>query len=262
MKRASISNRNLLSVILLVLILWGIINFDWKDPILHPGGADTLLDFLAAAIRPELSSTFILLVIQSAWTTVTYAVAGLCLGILVGIFSATTALWVGRRDKVINRLCVSSIRIFLGFLRAVHELVWAWLFIVAFGLTPMAAILALAIPYGGMLGRVYYDTLLVAPEPPIRAIQSTGASDLKVLIHGHLPLALPDLVSYTFYRFECAIRAAAVMGFVGIGGLGMQIELSLSDLLFNEVWTLLYAMIFLVVVVDVWSSVIRKNLTK
>ena len=252
----------LLSVILIGLVLWSLGNVKWNDPILHPGGIDTFRDFLKASIRPELSATFILLVIQSAWTTVTYAVAGLCLGILVGIFSAMSALWAGRKEKLINRLYVAAIRVFLGFFRAVHELIWAWLFIIGFGLTPMAAILALAIPYGGILGRVYYDSLLVAPEPPLRALQSTGASDLKVLIHGHLPLVLPNLVSYTFYRFECAIRAAAVMGFVGIGGLGMQIELSLLDLLFNEVWTLLYAMILLIVIVDVWSSLIRKTLTK
>jgi phosphonate transport system permease protein len=252
----------MLSVILIGLVLWSLSNVKWNDPIFHPGGTDTFRDFLEASIRPELSAAFILLVIQSAWTTVTYAVAGLCLGMLVGIVSAMTALWAGRKEKSINRFYVAAIRIFLAFLRAVHELVWAWLFIIGFGLTPMAAILALAIPYGGILGRVYYDSLLIAPEPPIRALQLTGATDLKILIYGQLPLVFPNLVSYTFYRFECAIRAATVMGFVGIGGLGMQIELSLSDLLFNEVWTLLYAMIFLIVVVDVWSSVIRKTLTK
>ncbi len=75
-------------------------------------------------------------------------------------------------------------------------------------------------------------------------------------------MALPDMLSYSFYRFECAIRAAAIMGFVGIGGLGMQIQLSLGDLFYNEVWTLLYALIGLVLLVDVWSTWLRRSLTQ
>ena len=74
-------------------------------------------------------------------------------------------------------------------------------------------------------------------------------------------MALPDMVSYTFYRFECAIRSAAIMGFVGVGGLGMQIQLSLLDLYFNEVWTLLFTLVGLVLVVDLWSSWVRRHLT-
>ena len=74
-------------------------------------------------------------------------------------------------------------------------------------------------------------------------------------------MALPDMLSYSFYRFECAIRSAAIMGFVGVGGLGMQIHLSLTDLRYNEVWTLLYMLVGLVVLVDVWSSWVRRYLT-
>ena len=81
-----------------------------------------------------------------------------------------------------------------------------------------------------------------------------------MLIYGRLAMALPDMLSYTFYRFECAIRAAAIMSFVGIAGLGYQIQLSLDDLLYGQVWTLLFFLIFLVVVVDVWSTVVRRRL--
>ena len=73
-------------------------------------------------------------------------------------------------------------------------------------------------------------------------------------------MALPELVSYTFYRFECAIRAAAIMSFVGIRGLGYEIQLSLNDLLFSQVWTLMLFMVALVMVVDMWSSRLRRSL--
>jgi phosphonate transport system permease protein len=73
-------------------------------------------------------------------------------------------------------------------------------------------------------------------------------------------MAFPDMLSYTFYRFECAIRSAAILSFVGIQGLGYQIQLSLHDLLFNQVWTLMLALMGLVVVVDLWSTRVRRSL--
>ena len=73
-------------------------------------------------------------------------------------------------------------------------------------------------------------------------------------------MAMPDLLGYTFYRFECAIRAAAIMSFVGIQGLGYQMQISLQDLLFNQVWTLLLFMVGIIVVVDMWSTRVRRSL--
>ena len=124
----------------------------------------------------------------------------------------------------------------------------------------MAAILALAIPYGGILGRIYSEILTDVPERPLQALRISGASEVKVLMYGRLAMALPDMLSYTFYRFECAIRAAAIMSFVGIAGLGYQIQLSLDDLLYGQVWTLLTFLVLLILVVDVWSTVVRRRL--
>ena len=83
---------------------------------------------------------------------------------------------------------------------------------------------------------------------------------MAVLAYGRIPIALPDLLSYTFYRFECTIRAAAIMSFVGIRGLGFEIQLSLQELLFSQVWTLMLFLVGLVVLVDLWSSKVRRSL--
>ncbi|MBI4298002.1 MAG: ABC transporter permease subunit, partial [Chloroflexi bacterium] len=155
---------------------------------------------------------------------------------------------------------IAGTRFLLAFLRSVHELVWAWLFVVAIGLSPMAAVLALAIPYGGILGRIYSEILTDVPPQPLRALRAVGASPWKVLLYGRLPMALPDMLSYTYYRLECGIRAVAIMSFVGIGGLGYQIQLSLADLHYDQVWTLLYFLVALIVLVDLWSSVVRRRL--
>ena len=152
------------------------------------------------------------------------------------------------------------VRLFLAGIRSIHELVWAVLFVTAFGLSPLAAILAIALPYGGILGRIYADLFNDVPDPPLQALRASGASPLRVLLYGRLPMALPDLLGYTFYRLECAIRAAAIMSFVGIRGLGYEIQLSLHDLLFNQVWTLMLFMVALVMVVDMWSSRLRRSL--
>ena len=92
------------------------------------------------------------------------------------------------------------------------------------------------------------------------ALRSAGASSWQTLVFGRLPMCTPDLVSYTFYRFECSIRSAAILSFVGIRGIGYEIQLSLGDLLFSQVWTLLLALLAIVALVDFWSGRVRQSL--
>ena len=228
---------------------------------MHPGGLASIGQFFQTAISPELSGEFLTLTISSAWKTVAYAVAGICLAVALGLPLGVLASGVLTRNSRAKISGVAGFRFLLGAMRSVHELIWAWFFVAAVGLFPAAAILALAIPYAGILGRIYADILNDVPAAPLRALRASGASEAKILLYGRLPMALPDMLSYTFYRFECAIRSAAIMGFVGVGGLGMQIQLSLSDLYYPEVWTLLYAMVALVLLVDLWSSWVRRYLT-
>ena len=254
--------RGMLTLLLGVAFIWSLTSVNWTDSIVHPGGVSAIGEFFKAALAPEMSGSFLRLTLESAWTTVAYAVAGICLAVFLGFPLGVLASGVLTRASSMRVTEVIGFRLLLGVLRAIHELVWAWLFVVALGLSPTAAILALALPYGGILGRIYADILNDVSQEPLRALRSSGASEWKVLLYGQLPMALPDMVSYSFYRFECALRAAAIMGFVGIGGLGMQIQLSLNDLLYNEVWTLLYALIGLIFLVDVWSNWIRRSITQ
>jgi len=253
--------RGFLTLLLAGAFLWSLSAVDWGGSLVHPGGLSALGEIAAAAFTPELSAGFVRLAFESAWTTLAYAVAGICLALALGFPLGVLASGVLARSGATRLAQVSAFRFVLGFFRAIHELVWAWLFVVALGLSPMAAILALAIPYGGILGRIYADILNDVPQEPLRALRSSGASELKVLFYGRLPMALPDMVGYSFYRLECAVRAAAIMGFVGIGGLGLQLQLSLNDLHYDEVWTLLYALIGIIVVVDAWSTWLRRSLT-
>ena len=184
------------------------------------------------------------------------------LAVAIGFPLGVAASGVLLRRSRVRSVSVATARLLLAMLRSAHELVWAWLFVVAIGLSPMAAVLALALPYAGILGRLYADFLNDVPENPLRALRSAGASQVGILAYGRVPMALADMLSYTFYRFECGIRSAAIPSFVGIPGIGYQIQLSLGELFYDQVWTLLFFLIALIVAVDVWSSFVRRSLTR
>ena len=255
-----IESRGFLTVLLLAALAWSVAAVDWGDPLIHSGGVTSILEFLRALLTPELSPSFLKVTLVATWRTVAYAVAGITLAVALGFPLGVVASGVLARSARTRWPSVVGTRFFLAIIRSIHELAWAWLFVVAIGLSPMAAILALAIPYGGILGRIYSDILQDVPAEPLQALRASGASEWKVLLYGRLPMALPDMLSYTFYRFECAIRAATIMGFVGIGGLGYYILLSLDDLLYSEVGTLLLILIGLIAVVDMWSTAARRRL--
>ncbi|MFL6559118.1 MAG: PhnE/PtxC family ABC transporter permease, partial [Bacillus sp. (in: firmicutes)] len=176
----------------------------------------------------------------------------------VGVLASGT-LTSSRVARLTSKICFRGI---LGFTRSIHELIWTWLFVAAIGLSPYAAIFALAIPYGGILGRIFADMLNDVPEQPITSLKSAGATKLQILIYGYFPLVWADMISYTMYRFECAIRSSAIMSFVGLGGLGYQIQLSLADLKYDQVWSYVFFLIGLVILVDIWSNFVRKGLTE
>ena len=221
-----------------------------------------MLQILEGLIHPDLSPDVMFLGIKSAWITLAYAVAGMSLAIIyafiVGILASGT-LTSSKISRIISKVFFRGV---LGFTRSIHELIWAWLFVAAVGLSPYAAILALAIPYGGILGRIFADMLTDIPEEPIKSLKLAGASKLQTLVYGYLPLVWADIISYTMYRFECAIRSSAIMSFVGLGGLGYQIQLSLADLKYDQVWAYVFFLIALVLFVDIWSNFVRKSLTE
>jgi phosphonate transport system permease protein len=134
-------------------------------------------------------------------------------------------------------------------LRGVPELVWALLFVRVFGLGAAAGVLALGITYGGMLGKVYGEILESTDAAP-RSLLEAGSGRLAALAYGLLPNAARELVSYTVYRWECAVRASVVMGFVGAGGLGQLMDQSMKMLNGGEAATILATFLVLVLAAD------------
>ena len=255
-----LESRRVVTLILVGAFLWSAASVDWSAGIVHGGGLAAVGEIAVGLLTPDVSLDVLAKAAAGAWRTVAYAVAGLTVALAIGFPLGVLGSGVLNRSAVARRVNVGGVRGVLALLRAVHELVWAWLFVAALGLSPMAAVLALGLPYGGILGRVYAELLLDVPEGPLRALRSAGASEWEVFWHGRLPMVLPDLLSYTFYRLECGIRSAAILGFVGLGGLGFEVQIALADLDFSRAWTFILTLIALVLAVDAWSSTVRRRL--
>lgn len=254
--------KGILTILLVLIFVWSLFSVSWGTDLLHPGGRATLRQIGSSLLHPDLSPRILKLALIAAWRTLAYAVAGMTIAFLFAFILGILASGVLAKSSTNRRASKAIFRGILGFMRAIHELTWAWLFVAAVGLTPFAAIFALAIPYGGALGRIYADILNDVSKEPIKALKTAGASRLQLLLYGYLPMAKVDMISYTMYRFECAVRSSTIMSFVGLGGLGFEIQLALQDLNYNEVWTFMFFLTALVLLIDIWSNVLRRGLTE
>ena len=261
-EKASVKNKilikKILFLILPVIILITSIKTagSWSD-VVHSGGIKTLQEILKAGIAPDLSKSIVLIALDAAIKTLAYAIAGLSLALVLAFVFGTLASGVILKPSSRKSIIIIFFRFLLSGMRSIHELIWAWFFVAAMGFSPFSAIFAIAISYGGTLGRIFADMLNDVPQNPLEGLKSSGATRLQLFIYGFLPSSVPNMLSYTLYRLECAVRSSAIMSFVGLGGLGYQIHLSLNDLEYNEVWTFIYFLIGLVVLIEVMSNSIR-----
>ncbi|WP_233246650.1 phosphonate ABC transporter, permease protein PhnE [Chromobacterium sp. Panama] len=213
----------------------------------------SLARFAAGFLPPAHDGDFLKEVAKETATTLAVASAGLCLAMLLGAplaFATSRALDDHQLTAIRPRRTVlaaqSLLRGLMVWLRGVPDIVWALLFVRAAGLGSLPAVLALGLAYGGMLGKVYAEILESQPRAPAQALAAAGASRWQRLCWALWPQALPELISYSVYRWECAIRASAVMGFVGAGGIGQLLDSSLKMLNGGEVGALLLVFLLLV----------------
>jgi phosphonate transport system permease protein len=142
----------------------------------------------------------------------------------------------------------------------VPEVVWALLAVPFAGLGPAPAVLAIGIAYGGMLAKVYSEQLESVDPRPVTALESVGAGRFQAFLFGILPQASGEMTSYTAYRFECAVRASALMGFVGAGGLGQQIESAHTDGNYAEMMSGVLVLMAFVFLIEALSDGIKRRL--
>ncbi|MFQ5850440.1 MAG: phosphonate ABC transporter, permease protein PhnE [Candidatus Binatia bacterium] len=234
-------------------------------------GREHLWKFITGMFPPELSWNFLSLMFRPALETIQISVMGTLFAVIIGFplgLLATSSLsfrGILNEAEVQGSYTRFGVRFSVYFLargilslfRCIPEFVWAFMFVRAVGLGPFPGVLAIGVAYGGMLGKVYSEIFEAVDYQPLEALLSTGASKLQIFFYGWFPQVLPNFTSYTLYRWECAVRASAILGLVGAGELGQQIAISMRMFNFNEVITLLAILFFMVAVVDYISARVR-----
>jgi phosphonate transport system permease protein len=213
-----------------------------------------MLQFAVGFYPPDTSPEFVQRVTRGAAETLAISAIGTLLAALAGVLLALPAS--GRWGRWLRL----PTRLLLNVLRSIPELVWAVFMVLAAGLGPFAGCLALAVHTSGVLGRLFAETLENAPPEPARALREAGGGATIAFLYGTLPVVLPQFTSYALYRWEYNIRMAAVLGFVGAGGLGQLLYVSLSVFKTHEAATVLLVMIAIVTVVDALSAWLRRFL--
>src|SRR5699024_8735317 len=137
-----------------------------------------------------------------------------------------------------------------GLPRGIHEVIWGLFLVSVLGRDPIVGVLAIAIPFGAITAKVYAEMIDESARGPYQALRECGAGRLTCLVYAVLPQTLPGLMSYAFYRFECSIRSAVILGMIGVGGLGFQLSMSFQGLQYGEMWTLIYVLIGVCAVTD------------
>jgi len=215
--------------------------------------------FVAEFFPPDTSPEFLRKVAVGAWETLAMSALGTGLAAVAGLALALPASRLHEGDAARAR---SLTRLVLNALRSIPELVWAALLLISAGLGPFAGTLALALHTTGVLGRLFAEAIENAPPGPGTALRTHGVGNARVFLYATLPQVLPQLMSYTLYRWENNIRAAAVLGVVGAGGLGQLLAFHMGLFQMNKTATLLGAMLLMVAVVDASSHAARRWLTR
>ena len=224
------------------------------------------LRFLGDFFPPKIEGEFLLMVAKETWRTVAIASAGIALALLLAIPMALLSVRVlsvsaltGKMDKL-PAVFRTLLRWLMVALRSVPELIWALVFVRVVGLGPTAGVIAIALTYGGMLGKVYAEILESGDAQVTQTLLRNGARPMQAFFYGLLPQNAAELTSYTVYRWECAIRSSAVLGFVGAGGLGQQMDASMKMFNGAEVSTMLVVFMLLVWLADATSAWLRRAL--
>jgi len=227
--------------------------------LLAPASRDSMAQYAAEFLHPDLSPDFLMRLARGALETLAMSVLGtLIAAVIAGVLCLPAARFDGRTPARWR----APARLLFNGLRAIPELVWASLLLVAAGLGPMSGTLALGLHTSGVFGRLFAEALENAPPGPAQALRVQGTRESMVLLYATLPQLGPQLLSYVLYRWENNIRAAAILGVVGAGGLGQMLAFHLGLFQNSRAASVIGAMVLLVYAVDLASYAIRQAMIR
>ena len=246
------------AVLLLVIASFWSLNLKWAQ-FLSLDAFVRMGKFLGELLHPETHPAFLRKLLTASLETLAMSGLGTLLAVLLGLALALPASKTYAGDPARWR---APTRLVLNALRSIPELVWASLLLIAAGLGPFAGTLALGLHTAGVLGRLFAEAIENAPAGPGFALRARGVGEGRVFWYATLPQVLPQLMSYTLYRWENNIRAAAVLGVVGAGGLGQMLAFHMGLFQMGETSSVLVAMLILVALVDALSYASRRWLSR
>ena len=246
------SGRTRLLAVALLALAWAVARAGASE-VVNVAGWPAFARFWTSVVDPETSSEFLRLTYEATLTTAAFAVLGATGAMVIGLLGSLLMTELVVSSDGLRRVSTAIAAV----PRSVHEILIALLLVQVLGFDPIVAVLAIAVPFGAVTAKVFADVFDDADRHAYDALRACGAGRLGALVYGVCPNVGPEITSYGFYRFECAIRSAAVLGIVGVGGLGFQLDLSFESLRYAEIWTLIAALMVLSGLTDGLSSVVR-----
>jgi phosphonate transport system permease protein len=182
------------------------------------------------------------------------------LGTIAGVTCAFLLCFLGSANLVASRGVVFAARRVMEVCRTVPDVVFALVFVIAFGLGPLPGVLALAIHTAGALGKLFAEVVENIDMRPVEGLVACGGTLPEVIRHAVLPQVLPNFASYALLRFEVNVRGAAVMGFVGAGGIGQELLEAVRKFYYADISAILVLIMLTVVVIDLLTERLRHRL--
>jgi len=245
-------------VLVLVALSFWTLDLKWAQ-FLSSDALRKMARFVGELLHPTGEAAFLQKLLKATLETLAMSALGTLIASVFGLLLALPASRTHAHDRARFK---GITRLLLNALRSIPELVWAALLLIAAGLGPLAGTLALALHTTGVLGRLFAEAVENVPEGAGFALRMRGVGEGRVFCYATLPQVLPQLLSYTLYRWENNIRAAAVLGVVGAGGLGQMLAFHMGLFQMSETSAILLAMIGLVALVDACSYLARRGMAR
>lgn len=251
---------NLLSRNWAALLGWGIIGailvWSWEGAEMNPAAlvadGNNMAVFAADFFPPDFHNWRLYL--SEMVTTVQIAIWGTVMAVILAI-----PFGIMSSENLVPWWVCQPVRRLMDSFRAINEMVFAMLFVVAVGLGPFAGVMALFIHTTGVLAKLFSEAVEAIDPGPVEGVRATGASALQEIIYGVIPQVLPLWISYSLYRFESNVRSATVVGMVGAGGIGVILWESMRGFQFAQTCAVMIIIILVVTFLDITSQWIRKR---
>jgi len=216
-------------------------------------GSGNMLEYISRYFPPDFSNWRLYL--ADTMETIAMGVWGTLMAAIIAV-----PLSILSSENICPYWLVFIVRRFNDAMRAINEIVFALIFVVAVGLGPFAGVLALFVHTAGTLGKLFSEAIEAIDPGPVEGIRATGATRIQEIIFGVIPQVMPLWTSFVLYRFESNVRSAAVLGIVGAGGIGVSLIQNFRSFSYKEVCAILIILILAVAIIDTLSSKIRNRL--